>query len=329
MHKHETRHNQIQTFYIKDTTDKPLNINEVKIQFPFKSKQKYKIIKDDLKNKTFNPTRDLNPVKQQLKFQRPYYSPKFLNWECDLVFFTSKTNKPILYMFIINVNTKFLYVIHLVGKSEDEMINAFMNLFTFKSNNVQCPDGIRINNIRFDGESALNSKRLKNFFDKYNIKYYSNPSPYINKNRVVDRVIRTIRTSFNNLNTSDLSLKQHRNIMQQIVTMYNNSIHTSTGIKPVEMTFDDEMKYIKNKDRELLEQMTKQHDEGLYNHEPGDDVIVYLPTGKTNAYSKQIYEKVQAEFVCYDHGNIVVKHGRKQLTVPIYLTRPIDRSSTS
>lgn len=332
MQRHKTSHtksripklrkrNQIETFYTEDITDQPLNINDVKIQFPFKSREKYESIKNDLHNKTFNPIPDLNPIKQQRRHQRPYYSPKFLNWEADLVFFTSKTKKPLRYMFVINVNTKFLYVIYLSGKSEDEMIDAFMNLFTFKSNNVQCPNGIKINNIRFDGESALNSKRLKDFFNKYNIKYYSNPSPYINKNRVVDRAIRTIRSAFDNLNISNLSLKQHRNIMQEIVAMYNNSVHKSTGLKPIEMTFEQELDYIKNKDRELQQQMKKQHDEGLYDYEPGDDLIVYLPTGKTNVYSKQIYEKIYAKFINYTHGNVVVKYENNYITVPIYLTK--------
>lgn len=321
MRKHKTRHLKQELYYIKDVTDAPLDVNEIKIQFPFKSKQKYESIKDNLRNKTFNPIPDLNPIKQQRKHQRPYFSPKFLSWECDLVFFTSKTNKPIKYMFVINLNTKFLYVIYINDKSKNEMIDAFMNLFTFKSNNVQCPNGIRINNIRFDGESALNNSTLIDFFNDRNIKYYSNSSPYINKNRVVDRVIRTIRSAFDNLNISNLSLKEHRNIMKQIVTMYNNSIHKSTGLKPSEMTFEQELEYIKNKERELRQQMTKQYNEDLHNYEPGDELIVYLPTGKTNAYSKQIYEKVHAEFVKYDHGNVVVKYKNKNIIVPIYLIR--------
>ena len=93
--KRTTRHKQTQTFYVKDHTDLPLDLNELTIQFPFKSKQKYESIKARLNNKHYEPTQDLNPVKQQKKFQRPYYSPHFLSYEADLVFFTSKTNKPL------------------------------------------------------------------------------------------------------------------------------------------------------------------------------------------------------------------------------------------
>ena len=318
-----TRHKQTQTFYTKDYTDQPLDLDELTIQFPFKSKQKYESIKDQLVNKHYEPTQDFNPTKQQKKFQRPYFSPNFLSWEADLVFFTSKTKKPITYLFVINVNTKFLYVIYLSDKSENEMINAFMNLFKFKSNNVQHPQGLRLNSIRFDGESALNSTRLMNFFNKYNIKVYSNPSPYINKNRVVDRVIRTIRTAFDNLEVGDLGLDKHRNIMQQVVAMYNNSVHKSTGLKPIEMTFEAELDYIKNKNKQLSEQVRKQRDEGLYDYEFGDDLMIYLPTNKTDRFTKKhLYYSTPAKFIGYDHGNVVcVLNDDSVVTVPIYFTK--------
>ena len=163
----------------------------------------------------------------------------------------------------------------------------------------------------------------KNFFDKYNIKTYSNSSPYINKNRVVDRVIRTIRSAFENINSNNLSLAKHRKLMQEIVSVYNNSIHTSTGLKPSEMTFNQELKYIKSNEKLLLEQSKKQHEDNLFDYKPGDELIVYLPTGKVNAYSKQIYEKIHAIFVTYDHGNVVVKYNTKNITVPIYYTRKL------
>lgn len=322
--KRTTRKRNTNTFYTKDYTDLPIAIEDVTIEFPFKSRSKFESVKSNLKNKTFEHVPDLNPSKQLNKYKRPYFSPHFFSWEADLVFFTSKTNKPITYLFLINVNTKFLYVIYLSNKSETEMINAFMNLFRFKSNNVQSPNGIRINNLRFDGESALNSSIMKNFFAKYNIKTYSNPSPYINKNRVVDRVIRTVRTAFENINTKNLSLSKHRKTMQEIVSVYNNSIHYKTCLKPAEMTFDQEFKYIKSNEKLLLEQSKKQHQDGLFDYEPGDELLVYLPTGKVNAYSKQIFEKIRAEFVMYDHGNVVVKYNTKNIIVPIYYTKRLN-----
>ena len=315
------RHNKQHTFYTKDKTDSPLDLDDVTIEYPFKSKVKYNSIKDQLVNKKFNPTPDSNPIKQQRKFQRPYYSPKFLNWEADLVFFTSKTHKPITYMFVINVNTKFLYVIYLSNKTEDEMINAFMNLLHMKSNNVQCPNGIRINGLRFDGESALNSKRMKTFYDKNNINVYSNSSSYINKNRIVDRVIRTIRTAFDSLDCKNLGITKHRSIMQQIVSLYNNTIHKSTGLKPIEMTFEDELEFIKNKDSELKQQLSKQTDE--FDYKFGDDLMVYIPKNKTEIFSKQhIYYSTPAKFIDYYHGNVLCEvEELGTILLPIYYTR--------
>ena len=54
-----------ETFFIKDSTDSPMNINDVKIEFPFKSKSKYKSVAPQLKNKNHDLEYDLNPTKQQ------------------------------------------------------------------------------------------------------------------------------------------------------------------------------------------------------------------------------------------------------------------------
>ena len=251
----------------------------------------------------------------------------FLSWECDLAFWPDNKYKPINYMFVINVNTKFLYVIYLANKTENEMIDAFMNLFHAKSANVQTPEGLRINNLRFDGESALNSKLMQQFYKQHNIKCYSNSSPYINKNRVVDRVIRTIRTAIDNYMFNNgiehLSVASHRKLMRQIVAIYNNTKHNSTGLKPIEMTFQQELDYIKNKERELKLQMAKQDQNGLLNYEPDDELLIYLPSGKTDKFSKKhIYYSTPAIFIKYSHGNVIAQLEDESIVeVPVYYTR--------
>ena len=318
-----TQSNPSTTFYYRDHDDDPIEIDDVKIKFPFKSRDKFESVKDQIHDKTFNPIVDKQPKIQMKNYSRPYFSPKFLSWEADLVYFTSKTKKPLSYMFIINVNTKFLYVVFISDKSEDEMINAFMNLFQMKTNNVQCPNGIRINNLRFDGESSLNSKLMKRFYDKYKIKTYSNSSRFINKNRIVDRVIRTIRSAWDNLEIGDVSLKKHRQIMQQIVSLYNNSIHKSTGIKPIKMTFEDELNYIKNKELELRNIMSKQREDGMLNYKPGDKLKLYLPSSKVNRFTKKhIYYSTPAKFISYNHGNVIAETDGGIVEVPIYYAVP-------
>ena len=64
----KTRKANQETHYIKDSTDSPINIKDVKIEFPFKSKSKYKSVESNLKNKTHIIQNDLNPKKQQNKF---------------------------------------------------------------------------------------------------------------------------------------------------------------------------------------------------------------------------------------------------------------------
>ncbi|WP_458454815.1 hypothetical protein [Methanobrevibacter sp.] len=325
---YKTRRKQIESFYTKDKTDRPKPIGEVKTKYPFKSKVKYNSVKDQLQKVETNENgepkqvtgKDQYPKSQLENYQRPYYSPKLLNWEADLVFFD---NNRINYLFIININTRYLYVAYISSKNKDEMINAFMNLFNSPSDNVQCPDGLRINGLRFDGESALNSKVMNQFFIKHNINVYSNKSPYINRNRIVDRVIRTIRTAFDNLNLrSDIGLAKHREYMRDIVAMYNNSVHSSTGLKPIEMTFEQEYEYIKNREIELKEQLAKIKNKKLLNYQPGDPLLVYLPQSKSKTFQKKrINYSTPAQFIRYENHNVLCLIEGKSILVPIYYTK--------
>ena len=325
---YNTRHKQIESFYTKDKSDRPKPIGEVKTKYPFKSNVKYNSVKDQLhsvaKNENGEPKRvtgkDQYPKSQLENYQRPYYSPKLLNWEADLVFFD---NNRINYLFVININTRYLYVTYISSKNNNEMMNAFMNLFNSPSDNVQCPNGLRMNGVRFDGESALNSKVMNQFFRKHNISVYSNKSPYINRNRIVDRVIRTIRTAFDNLNLrSDIGLAKHREYMRDIVSMYNNTIHSSTGLKPIEMTFEQENEYIKKKDVELKQQLAKIKNKKLFDYQPGDRLLVYLPQSKTKTFQKtRVNYSTPAQFIRYEHNNVLCLIEGKSVLVPIYYTK--------
>ena len=77
---------------------------------------------------------------------------------------------------------------------------------------------------------------------------------------------------FNN-RIDHLSVSKHRNLMQQIVAIYNNTVHKTTGLKPIEMTFQQELDYIKNKERELKSQIAIQKQNGLLDYEYGDMFI--------------------------------------------------------
>ena len=279
---------------------------DITIQNPFKSK---------LKQGT-NTNSDLSIKAQQKHYQRPYFSPNIHSWECDLVFISNNPNmKDNVYLFLVNINTRYLHIVLLHNKDEQSILRAFQKLIYY---------GLKINSIRFDDEKSFNGDVMTNYFNSHNISVYHNSSPYINKNRIVDRVIRTIRDMYYNwhssVNFKQIDRQKQHNILQQLVTIYNNSYHTSIKMKPVEMTIEKELEYIKQKQEQLSKIKLKQYNSGFYSFKHNEPIKIYLNESKTNnAFKKRRGNYIHdATFLYYDHGNAVVKFGNKIITIPIF-----------
>ena len=325
------RHNPNYKQYIGERRE--VDLSNVKIDYKFKNKLKQESLEKNLKavgakiNKTkkskssMKPiTTDFNPKALQKKYQRPYFSPTFNSYEADLAFIS---NNPKLknnnYLFLININTRYLYILLLNDKETSSLKRAFEKLIYY---------GLRINSIRFDGESGLNSKEMLKYFEDNNISVYSNSSPYINKNKIVDRAIRTIRDMYYNQTEDKIidTQKQH-NILKQLVTIYNNTYHKSIGKAPSEMTYKDELNYIKSKQKLVKEINRKYNKDNIPSYEYGDPLLIYLNTSKTNDGFKKRRGNynVQGTFVEYDHGNVVANVNDKNITVPSYHVVPNDQ----
>ena len=306
-----------------------VDLSDVKIDYKFKNKAKQQSLEKNLKaagvklnksrkkDKAETITTDFNPKALQKKYQRPYFSPIFNSYEADLAFISNNPKlKNNTYLFLININTRYLYILLLNDKETSSLKRAFEKLIYY---------GLKINSIRFDGESGLNSKEMLKYFKDNDINVYSNSSPYINKNKIVDRAIRTIRDMYYN-QTQDKVIdkqKQH-NILQELVTIYNNTYHKSIGKAPSQMTYEDELEYIKSKQKQIKEINKKYDKDNIPSYEYGDPLLIYLNTAKTNNGFKKRRSNFNTEgtFVQYDHGNVVANVDGKNITVPSYHVMP-------
>jgi hypothetical protein len=117
------------------------------------------------------------------------------------------------YLFVININSKFLFVQPLTENTHPS-IHITKVLIEDINNHLKSlrPD-CKIDNIRADadtkfakmitdytdnrtvllGDFAYNKNEFVDYLASENITLYLNKSPFVNKNRVVDRGIRTIR----------------------------------------------------------------------------------------------------------------------------------------
>ena len=128
-------------------------------------------------------------------------------------------------------------------------------------------------------------------------------------------------------NNQNIDPQKQHNILQQLVTIYNHTFHTSINMAPVEMTYEEEYKYIARKQNELKLVITRQQKAGLFNFKQGDKIKIYIDKSKTkDGFDKKrgnfVYD---ATFIDYVNRNARVKinNGKKEeiITIPLYWIR--------
>ncbi|KAA6375609.1 MAG: hypothetical protein EZS28_028863 [Streblomastix strix] len=88
-------------------------------------------------------------LKPLRRLQRPYFSPKSGSYEIDLAFsYDTIKHREQIYLFAININTKYLVVIPIIDKSAAQLKNALTKLINSQY----------VNNIRSDGEKGLTAQ---------------------------------------------------------------------------------------------------------------------------------------------------------------------------
>jgi hypothetical protein len=155
-------------------------------------------------------------LKPLRKLFRPYYSPNFNSYEMGYALSNLSINSTKIYNYylvLININTKFLFMAPI---KNDIIPNVEITRIIIKDINdhlTSLNPNLKINNICSDDDSKFGKMIEDNdrpetvklgkiiykrnvsldYLEFENITLHLNPSPFLNNNRVVDRVIRTIR----------------------------------------------------------------------------------------------------------------------------------------
>ena len=172
------------------------------------------------------------------KFKRRiYYSPsKNDNWQLDLVDLSSKNSGYVLN--VIDVFSRKAFSIKLHAKDTDEIKRGLLDAFKFY-------DG-KPTKIQSDKEGAIYSNEMKQWFKDQNIDLYSVGNAYDGgySAPIVERFNRSYRgfmmylkSKKTNQNYNQLSVLASR----EFPTVYNNTVHNTTGITPNE-AFDGNVK---------------------------------------------------------------------------------------
>lgn len=337
--------------------------DEYSVEYPFATKHK-KFLKANRYADAGPPLKERvpDPRLQKQFLQRPYYSPYPGAWEIDHADFDVldkpkdiKTQRR-KYLFVININTRFLIVFPCDDATEAVKwcLEQLLKIF---------PNGVK--SIRGDGSGRYSTPAVRNhyctqevgsgatnelirWYRQHNIRFYFDSGEYINKNRIVDRAMRTVRDAIGHAKITDEQLAN-------IVWYYNNTPHkglrfikTATGvyrdITPYEMQCNPELEwqYIRYCETKLLKAKIHQSFVGLYNYKPGNVLMLHVNESKTSGKFNKVRRTFHClgEFVRYDSGNVVVKpitvkndkltiDSRNMFVIPIYCTRKLSDDTNS
>jgi hypothetical protein len=233
---------------------------------------------------------------------RPYFSPYYNSWEIEFMIVPYKTNTffsyrkagTLYYLFAINTNTKYLCVYPFHTKNTDAVKYAIDDMLKY--------DFIKIDRIRGDFDAAFRNQ-LQSWLTKKNINFFFTSFEFTNKNRVVDRVMRTIRDMFDQYGDVP-ELLCDVNLMKYVVNRYNNTKHSAFDHKftpnQVQQSHELESFFIR-KQKSKLDSLNL---EKFMHYKPGNALMIHIPW-KDMGYKRRRNFTHLAEFIRYEYGNVL------------------------
>ena len=175
------------------------------------------------------------PIIKKFKKRKVYSSFKDNIWGVDLADMQtlSKFNKGVKYLpCAIDLFSKYAWVIPIKDKKGTSIVIAFKKIV---SKGQRKP-----NKIWVDQGSEFHSQYFKDFLKINNIEMYSTYNE--GKSVVAKRFIRTLKNKiFKHMTT--ISKNVYIDVLNDIVNKYNNTVHRTIKMKPIDVTSDSYVEY--------------------------------------------------------------------------------------
>ena len=153
----------------------------------------------------------------------------------------SKYNKGINYLLCaIDLFSKYAWVILLKYQKGTSIVNVFQKIITERR---------KPNKIWFDRGSEFYNQSFKDFLKINNIEMYSTFNE--GKSVVAERFIRTLKNKIFKHMTA-ISKKIYFDVLDNIVNKYNNKVHRTIKMKPVNVTDDPFVEYNEDSNKRNL-----------------------------------------------------------------------------
>jgi hypothetical protein len=162
-------------------------------------------------------------------FKRNFYKVSKIDetWQADLVDMQkySKENKNYKYILtVIDIFSKFAFAEPLKSKNGSSLRNAFKRIFRLRKPIYLMTDKGR----------EFNNKIMHDFYIKHKVKFYTAKNPDI-KASVCERFNRTLKSRMWRYFTYKNSTV-YSDVLQDLITAYNNSYHRSIRMTPMQVT---------------------------------------------------------------------------------------------
>lgn len=151
-------------------------------------------------------------------------------WQCDLAEMQqyAKTNRGYKFILVvIDCFSKYLWTRPVKSKSGSDVAAAMGDILRSKTPNHDTPK-----HIHTDLGKEFYNKQYKALMEKHSINHYSTYD--VTKASMAERVIRTIKEKLYRLFSLRGSYKWE-DALQDVTSDYNNSVHRTTGLKPVQV----------------------------------------------------------------------------------------------
>lgn len=208
------------------------------------------------------------------KFPRLHYNVTNVDdlWEADLCQMTTLKNENDNYNYLlvmVDALSKYAWVEPLKNKSASTVAEAFEKILKRANNRVPVA-------LRTDRGKEFIGSALQNILKKHNIQFRVARNPDI-KAAIVERLNRTLKQRlwryFTHHNTH-----RYIDVIQKIVDAYNNTLHSGTKMRPVEVNLFNAARARANLERRAI----RQNKQGVVNtakYKPGDYVRVSRAKG--------------------------------------------------
>lgn len=220
------------------------------------------------------------------KFKRNHYYANNIDhiWECDLcdMSMLTKANDGYKYLLtVIDVLSKFAWVEPMQDKQADSTVKAFRNI-------LQRSDGRKPVLLRSDRGSEFKNKSFKGYLNAKNIQQQFPQTTSLFKCAVVEVFNKSLKNKIYRYFTSrGPTYTRYIDVLQDIVLSYNRTIHSTIGMRPIDVKPADVPKIYSRTHRKHHEEL-KLLDATHAKFAVGDRVrVIKKQTGFTAGYQEK------------------------------------------